>query len=294
MQKSKIFKFVVLSALLAATLSACGGNKVENLAATCESLRSTMKPLESIDILERHIYYSGSIVASQLGDATRASNKRFIYQNFPFMQSYTIESIEAKEYEKGINTLQIQTALHVFQATPNPIVITDEEKAAINASSDPYTEIIEPKVIRVIGESYSDDGCAGLDSANDVDYTYWVDELYEDTQDAAKDSVDHLLSILQCERDGKIDDRKCAKNDYVFTYDYSQSTQPTDEELAILAEREQTAQREALEPSVPTSNVTPFQLCGNLGDVVQTASYGQLTCKYVLINRIRTLAWMRS
>lgn len=294
MRKSRSFKFLLLSALLTATLSACGGNKVENLAATCESLRTTMKPLESIDLLSRKIYYDGDSIASSFGDATRVGNKSFIYSNFPFMQSYTIESIESGEYEKGINNLQIQTALHVFQSTPNPIVITDEEKASINASSDPYTEIIEPKVTRVIGEPYSDEGCVGLDSANDVDYSYRVHDLYDDTQEAAEYSVNYLLGVLLCERDGKIGDSKCEKKDFEYTYDYSQATQPTDEELAILAEREQTAQREALEPSVPTSNVTPFQLCGNLGDVVQTANYGQLTCKYVVINRIRTLAWMRS
>ena len=55
------------------------------------------------------------------------------------------------------------------------------------------------------------------------------------------------------------------------------------------------AEREAQNPSGSTgySNVTPWQLCSSPGAVVQTESYGQLTCKYVFLNRIRTLAWAR-
>jgi hypothetical protein len=67
------------------------------------------------------------------------------------------------------------------------------------------------------------------------------------------------------------------------------------EELEILAEREAAAERDSQGTSGSSgySDVTPLQLCGSLGAVVQTESYGQLTCKYVLINRLRTLAWMR-
>jgi hypothetical protein len=87
----------------------------------------------------------------------------------------------------------------------------------------------------------------------------------------------------------------CANADFEDTYVYTPSTEPTQEELEILAEREADAEREAQNPSGSSgySNVTPLQLCGSLGAVVQTENYGQLTCKYVFINRVRALAWMR-
>jgi hypothetical protein len=230
-----------------------------------------------------------------LGTETRADNKRFIYESFPFMKEYTIEGLQSGEYEKGLKNYQVQAAIQLFASTPNPIVLTDEEKVALEASSDPYTEIIEPKVIRVMGEPYSDDGCDGLDRANDVDYELLIDNLYEDTQSAVEDSVGHLLGILLCERDGKIDEEKCDTEDFEYTYTDPSLLPPSDEELEILAERQQDAERESQNPTTPTySNASPFQLCGSLGAVVQTESYGELTCRFALLNRVRALVWMRS
>ena len=199
------------------------------------------------------------------------------------------------KYEKGLKNYLVQAAIQLFASTPNPIVLTDEEKVALEASSDPYTEIIEPKVIRVMGEPYSDDGCDGLDRANDVDYELLIDKLYEDTQSAVEDSVGHLLGILLCERDGKIGEEKCDTEDFEMPYTDPSLLPPSPEELEILEERRQDAERESQNPSTPSySSASPFQLCSSLGAVVQTESYGQLTCKYVWVNRVRALVWMRS
>ena len=89
---------------------------------------------------------------------------------------------------------------------------------------------------------------------------------------------------------------KCAKNDYVTDVsDYPTSSEPTDEEIAILEERERTTEEEANEPSNSggNSNVTPWQGCTSLGATVQTESYGTLTCKLVLLNRVKAFVWMR-
>ena len=295
MRNSRTLKFIFISALSISTLTACGGPSVENLEATCETLRTQMKPYETIAMLERDLYYDGDSVAMLLGTETRADNKRFIYESFPFMKEYTIEGLQNGEYEKGLKNYQVQAAIHLFASTPNPIVLTDEEKVALEASSDPYTEIIEPKVIRVMGEPYSDDGCDGLDRTNDVEYELLIEELYEDTQSAVEDSVGHLLGILLCERDGKIDDEKCDTEDFEYTYTDPSTLPPSPEELEILEERRQDAERESQNPSTPSySNASPFQLCSSLGAVVQTESYGQLTCTYARVNRVRALVWMRS
>ena len=89
--------------------------------------------------------------------------------------------------------------------------------------------------------------------------------------------------------------QRCAGSDFDLSkYATTGSNIVTDEERAILEERGQAADREAQEPSTATSNVTPGQVCSKLGSVVQTQSYGQLTCKFVWVNRVRALLWMRS
>ena len=302
MRKSRSLSFILLSALSISTLTACGGPSVENLEATCESLRRNMSDFVKNASIGRDLYYDGDSVAMLLGEQTRQDNKKFIYQNFPFMKDYSIASIQSGEYQKGANDSQIQAAIHVFSSTPNPIVLTDEDKELINASDDPYTEIIEPKVIRVIGDTYSDEGCAGLDAINGLDDDFLSDErrtvsaLYENMQEAAEDSAGHLLGILLCERDGKIGDEKCDTEDFELTYTDPSLLPPSPEELEILEERRQDAEREAQSPSTPSvnSSVTPLQGCTSLGAVVQTQDYGQLTCKLVWLNRIKALVWMRS
>lgn len=301
MRKSRTLSLILLSALSISTLTACGGASIENLEATCETLRKNMSDFVTNASVGRDLYYDGDSVAMLLGEETRQNNKKFIYQNFPFMKDYSIASIQSGEYQKGLNDSQIQAAIHLFSSTPNPIVLTDEEKELIKTSDDPYTEVVEPKVIRVIGDAYSDEGCAGLDTANGLDDDFLADErrtvpaLYENMQDAAKDSVGHLLGILLCERDGKIDDEKCDTEDFELTYTDPSTLPPTPEELEILAEREQDAEREAQNPSTPSySNASPLQLCSSLGAVVQTENYGQLTCGFMWVNRVRALVWMRS
>lgn len=292
MLKSRFGYFVLLAALSLTSLTACGSKGIENLAATCESLRTKMEPFENIGLLKRKLYYDGDSVAMLLGWDTRADNKKFILQSFPFMKNYTIEEIQNGEYEDGLGDYKIQTALHLFASTPNPIDISENDKKKIEESSDPYTEIIEPKVVRVIGDTFSDEGCAGLDSLNNVDYEMQVTELYADAQAAASDSIDHLLGILLCDRDGKIDDVKCDNKDFKSSY-VATTNEPTPEEKEILAERERDAQN-GNQDSSETSDISAGQVCNSLGAIVNTTNYGELTCKFVIVGRLRTLLWMRS
>lgn len=302
MIKPRLLGFALLTALSLSTLTACGGQSVENLAATCEGLRKNLSSFVTNASVGRDLYYDGDAVATLLGDATRQNNKKFIYQNFPFMKDYSIASIESGKYEKGVFDSQIQAAIHVFASTPNPIELTDQEKEQIEVSSDPYTEIVEPKVIRILGDPYSDEGCAGLDAANGLDDDFLSDErrtvaaLYENMLDAADDSVGHLLGILLCERDGKIGDEKCDTKDFEMPYTDPSLAEPTAEELEILAEREAQAERDAQAPSNSgtMSNVTPGQICTSLGAMVETENYGFMTCKFVWVGRIKALMWMRS
>ncbi len=302
MRKSRFISFILLAGLSVSTLSACGGQSVENLAATCESLRKNMSSFETNDSIGMELYYDGDVVAVLLGEETRQNNKKFIYQNFPFMKDYSIQGIRSGKYKRGVNDSQIQAAIQVFASTPNPIVLTDKDETEIEASSDPYTEIVEPKVIRIIGNAYSDEGCAGLDAAKGLDDDFLSDQrrsvpaLYENMLEAAGDSVGHLLGILLCERHGKIDGEKSDTKDFEMPYTDPSLSEPTPEELEILAERKAQAERDAQAPSnsVPTSNVKAGQICTSLGAMVETENYGSLTWKFVWVGRTKALLWMRS
>jgi hypothetical protein len=292
----RIAYFTILPVMSSFVLVGCGEKQIENLALVCEQLRAELKPLENISLLDRKLYYDGDAVATLLGEESRTQNKRFIYEQFPFMKTYTIEGIQSGEYEKGLNDYRIQAVLHFFNQTSYPIVIeTKDEELINNTPDDGYSEVVEPKIIKIIGESYSDSGCEGLDSNNDVDFSERVEELFADGLQAAEESKSHLLGILLCERDGKIEGTACDKFDFVLP-EYVPSNELTEEEKAILAEREANAEREAQNPpsSVQNPNVTPGQICANFGQMVQTESYGSLTCKFVWLNKIRALIWMRS
>jgi hypothetical protein len=292
----KRFAHIAFLAVIAPfLLVGCGEKQIENLAAVCEQLRDELMPLETITLLGRDLHYDGDSVAMLLGDQTRSDNKKFIYEQFPFMRSYSIAGIQSGEYEKGLKSYKIQAALHFFSQTSNPVILDPaEEEIILKTSDDGFDTVIEPKVFKIIGEPYSDDGCVGLDSENEVEYSLRVEELFKDGISAAEESKNQLLGILLCERDGEIEGTKCDKFDFEPS-DYPTSNEPTEEELEILAEREADAERDSQGSSGSSgySDVTPLQLCGSLGAVVQTENYGQLTCKYVFINRVRALAWMR-
>jgi hypothetical protein len=292
----RIAYFTILPIMSSFVLVGCGEKQIENLALVCEQLRAELKPLENISLLDKKLYYDGDAVATLLGEVSRTQNKRFIYEQFPFMKTYTIEGIQSGEYEKGLNDFRIQAVLHFFNQTSHPIVIeTKDEELINNTPDDGYSDVVEPKIIKIIGESYSDQGCEGLDSNNDLGFSERVGELFADGLQAAEESKSQLLGILLCERDGKIESTPCDKFDFVLP-EYVPSNELTEEEKAILAEREANAEREDQNPSssVQKPNVTPGQICTNFGQMVQTESYGSLTCKFVWLNKIRALIWMRS
>jgi hypothetical protein len=291
----RISFFTVMIVIPSFVLVGCGEKQIENLALVCEQLRAELMPLESISLLDRKLYYDGDAVATLLGEKTRTENKRFIYEKFPFMKTYTIEGIKSGQYEGGLNDVKIQAVLHFFNQTSNKILLESEDKQSISKAPDEgYANVVEPKILKIIGEPYSDKGCEGLDNKNDVDYSEKIQGLFADGLQAAGESQDHLLGILLCERDGKIENNLSDKFDFVAPI-YAPSNELTEEEKAILAEREADAEREAQNPSSAgqSSNVTPGQICSNLGSIVQTDSYGQLICKFIWINRIKALVWMR-
>ena len=77
--------------------------------------------------------------------------------------------------------------------------------------------------------------------------------------------------------------------------DYTTSDVKTPEELQILEERERRAENEKKEESSSgeEKGVRPLQVCYTAFVVVPTEKYGDLTCRPVMVNKIRTLMWMK-
>ena len=111
------------------------------------------------------------------------------------------------------------------------------------------------------------------------------------------DMASSLQAIRNCEVSGWHLRNKCAKYDFESGPDnYTPSNDMTDEERAILEERGLANEREAQNPpsSGAISDVSPGQGCTKFGDVIQSQRYGQLTCKFIWLNKVKALFWMRS
>jgi hypothetical protein len=180
----------------------------------------------------------------------------------------------------------------------------DLTKTVLKYSSDDYSF---PKIDEVFAKfSPSDrfkncDEAIGLDEETSMENTWNDFNLRGDSGVSLFTVLDISIGLWGCNKfgDGFIDYGKgwqrCAGSDFDSSkYATTGPSVMTDEERAILEERGQAAEREAQAPSSEYSNVTPLQGCTSLGQVVQTQSYGQLTCKLVLMNRVKALVWMRS
>jgi len=212
-------RLFALAAICSLALSGCSllpsNAPIEDLEGTCQILRESMAPLDDIELLEKKLYYDGDSVAMLLGDETRASNKAFIYSTFPFMQDYSIEGLSAGDYDSGPNDFRVMVAEQFLALTPNPLALPEDELSAMEVSAETaYVDVVEPKVLRIMGDDLGEIGCSSLDSASEAEYGTWVYQMYEDVLTAAEESKTHLLGILLCERDGEIDGVACDKVDF--------------------------------------------------------------------------------
>jgi hypothetical protein len=141
-------------------------------------------------------------------------------------------------------------------------------------------------------------GCAVVDNKEEnSDSEKNTSVAFSRASDVYLNYASFLQAIRDCEVSGWHQGNKCSKNDYVSKPStYTPSNEPTKEELEILAERERKAQNgdQGSSSSSGYSDVSAGQMCNSLGAVVNTENYGELTCKFVIVGRLRTLLWMRS
>jgi len=253
-----------------------------------------------------------SYAVTNAGEESRVSASRSVKSNFPWIYAIARDNLQSKtkkeflaqdisswsggklEQELLEGFYQLLAAGSSFNVTIDTLKRIDSDFYSLEFNNvfgtfapserfkncDDALGLKEEESFESLASDYSFYGSTGVDlrSVLDVSIGLWGCETF------GAGYVDYGKGWTNC-----------ASADFEDTYVYTPSTELTEEEKEILAEREADAEREALNPSGSSgySNVTPLQLCGSLGAVVQTENYGQLTCKYVFINRVRALAWMR-
>ena len=254
----------------------------------------------------------GNSVVSIDGQDTRNVTSAAIKRQFPWIKElvdgYFINITRKKFLEKDpsdyIDGELEELAIKAFYNEMAKGSNFDLSKTILKKSSEDYSY---PGINPVFAKFSPSDRFKNCDEAIGLDEEvsmkkFWNEfNLRGDSGVSLYTVLDVSIGLWGCNKfgDGFADYGKgwqrCAGSDFDSSkYAAEASEIVTDEERAILEERAQAAEREAQEPSTATSNVSPGQVCSSLGSVVQTQSYGQLTCKFVWVNRIKALLWMRS
>jgi len=300
----KLVTSFVSIVLLGGLLTSCGASAEEKaLKANCDRIFSNLKARGEAPASFRSLkYVDEETVPVLLGVESRNEVERKIIAEYPFLDEIIVGKEKGRQqpdlYYYAGSIFLIAEAL---EGTDIEMPYSREEMLSISTQDEGWSEVVSPLASKIFGnylEPENPQGCAVIDEIR-VEETpdEYSSELntsiaFSRASDYYVDIADTLQAIRNCEVSGWHVMDKCAKVDYVSKPStYTPSDELTEEEKQILAERERDSQGSS--GSSGYSDVTPWQLCSSLGAVVQTENYGQLTCKYVFLNRIRTLAWVR-
>ena len=253
-------------------------------------------------------FWPESYVVTNAGEESRMSASRSVKSKFPWIYAIARDNLQSKS-KKEFLAEDISTwsggklEEELFEGFYQQLAAGTNFKITIDTLKKVDSDFYELEFNSVFGTFAPSDRFKNCDDAlglkddesfDSLDSDYG---LYGSTGVDLRRVLDVSIGIWGCETFGAgyVDYgkgwRSCANSDFEPTFSSTPSTELSEEEKQILAERERDSQDSS--SSTVYSDVTPLQLCGSLGAVVQTENYGQLTCKYVLINRLRTLVWMR-
>jgi hypothetical protein len=300
-----IRRLSVVAALvfLVSTLSACGSNPEEvALEANCERILKNLKAINNQpEVFPDSNYSDADSVSLLLGEETRNSAEGKILAKFPFLDEIIVgreknkQQIDAYYYAGSIFLIK-----QALIGTDIEFPYSLEEMKVIATKQSGWNADVNPLAKKLFGDGNDlkeQQGCGLIDEKKEISNSdNYTRVAFAQASDLYLDFASFLNVIRNCRVSGWHEGNKCAKKDYVDDSVYIPSDVMSDEERAILEERARDAEREAQNPSgsSETSNAKPLQGCTSLGQVVQTQSYGQLTCKLVLVNRIKAFVWMRS
>jgi hypothetical protein len=249
-----------------------------------------------------------SYAVTNAGEESRISASRSVKSNFPWIYSIVRDNLQSKSKKEflaqdisswsgGKLEEELLQGFYQLLATGSSFNVTIDSLKRVDSD---FYDLEFNNVFGTFAPSERFKNCdeaLGLKDEESFDSLASDYSFYGSTGVDLRSVLDVSIALWGCETFGAgyVDYGKgwtnCANSDFEHTFSSTPSSELTEEEKQILAERERDSQDSS--GSTVYSDVTPLQLCGSLGAVVQTENYGQLTCKYVLINRIRTLVWMR-
>lgn len=288
----------------AGLLTSCGASKEEKaLETNCERIFSNLKAIKEIpDNIKNSAVYSSDSVPLLLGEETRNRAESQILSAFPFLDQIVVgrprdEQLSDTSHYPGL-VYVIEKALI---GTDIDFPYSQGEMLAIATTEDDWADMVYPLAHKIFGDYFelkNHQGCAVFDAEKEnPNSDNNTSVAFERASNVYIDFASSLQAIRDCKVSGWHEGNQCSKNDFVSEPStYTPSNEPTAEELEILAERERDSQNgdQGSSGSSGNSNVSAGQVCNSLGAVVNTANYGELTCKLVLVGRLRTLVWMRS
>ena len=249
-----------------------------------------------------------SYAVTNAGEESRISASRSVKTNFPWIYSIARDNLQSKSKKEflaqdisswsgGKLEEELLQGFYQLLATGSSFNVTIDTLKRVDSD---FYDLEFNNVFGTFAPSERFKNCdeaLGLKDEESFDSLASDYSFYGSTGVDLRSVLDVAIGLWGCETFGAgyVDYGKgwtnCANADFEHTFSSTPSTELTEEEKQILAERERDSQDSS--GSTGYANVTPWQLCSSPGAVVQTESYGQLTCKYVFLNRIRTLAWAR-
>lgn len=229
--KSKVAVLMGLTLLLPATLTACAPAFDEKLVATCDGIRENLSQLRDWPAeLADYEFASDLYMAINIGDAKRAEFALRVNALYPWMATYADHSVDAFYYS-GVEASLWQDAT---KGTPVAYVVSESDKTQyLNDDGQGLEDILGQSIESVIGDGY-ETGCAEYDSARleqsessdreDTTHLAWAH-----SQSVANSIATKFKTVAGCLATGEYVGNKCAKDDYVSTYNWSDyEVAPTD------------------------------------------------------------------
>ena len=300
----KLFSSFVSIVFIGGLLTSCGASEEElALKANCDKIFANLQKIgERPEVFRNSDTADDDYLSLLFGPESRKNAERKILAKYPFLDEIIVAREKGNQYPDAYYYAgSIFIIADALKGTDIEFPYSREEMLSIATRENGWKDVVNPLASKIFGDymdSENPQGCTLIDDIraeeNPDGYSsdFNTSVAFSRASDDYVDLAGFLQVIRNCELTGWHWTEKCAKVDYVSEPStYTPSDELTEEEKQILAERERDSQDSS--GSTVYSDVTPLQLCGSQGAVVQTENYGQLTCKYVLINRIRTLAWMR-
>lgn len=258
--------------------------------------------------------WPSTYAVTNAGESTRDTAHASIKKNFPWVEALVndyFQGIDRKEFLKqdseswfydDLGELGVQAFFQeLVKGSSFEITMSSIKKS----NSDDIYDLLNAEINDVLAKFSPSDRFKNCDDALGLDESLSFEGNWNDYNPIGMKGV-YLQSVLEvstalwgCDNFGAgyinygAGWQKCAGSDFDYSkYATAPSNELTEEERAILAEREANAENDS--GSTATSNVSPGQVCNNLGELAETESYGTLMCKLVWVNKIKALVWMRA